>query len=104
MGAIGVTRTFSYGGRMGIPMYSRVKDTDSTINHFYEKLLKLKDSLNTETARRITEERHAFMEAFLLRFLKEAEGKHRSTACFKNFWFLRVDLDAGGFHRSSRIR
>jgi len=75
MGAIGVARTFSYGGRMGIPMYSSSRGTGSTVDHFYEKLLKLKNSLNTETARRIAEERHAFMEAFLSRFLKEIEGE-----------------------------
>ncbi|MCX8183931.1 MAG: HD domain-containing protein [Crenarchaeota archaeon] len=75
MGAIGVARTFSHGGRRGIPMYSSSRDTGSTIDHFYEKLLKLKNSLNTETARRIAEERHAFMEAFLSRFLKEIEGE-----------------------------
>ncbi|MBO3754552.1 MAG: HD domain-containing protein [Candidatus Brockarchaeota archaeon] len=74
MGAIGVARTFSHGGRRGIPMYS-CRGTGSTIDHFYEKLLQLKNSLNTETARRIAEERHAFMEAFLSRFLKEIEGE-----------------------------
>ncbi|MEM2944934.1 MAG: HD domain-containing protein [Thermoproteota archaeon] len=75
MGAIGVARTFSYGGRRGIPMYSRERCSESTIGHFYEKLLKLKDNLNTETARRIAEGRHAFIEAFLSRFLKEIEGE-----------------------------
>ncbi|MBO3798587.1 MAG: HD domain-containing protein [Thermoproteota archaeon] len=75
MGAIGVARTFSHGGRRGIPMYSSSRDTGSTVDHFYEKLLKLKNSLNTETARRIAEERHAFMEMFLSRFLKEIEGE-----------------------------
>jgi len=75
MGAVGVARTFSHGGRRGIPMYSRRRETDSTVNHFYEKLLKLKETLNTETARRIAEGRHMFMEAFLSRFLKEVEGE-----------------------------
>ncbi len=75
MGAIGVARTFSHGGRRRIPMYSNSRTTGSTVDHFYEKLLKLKNSLNTETARRIAEERHAFMEAFLSRFLKEIEGE-----------------------------
>lgn len=75
MGATGVARTFSHGGRKGIPMYSSSRITGSTVDHFYEKLLKLKNSLNTETARRIAEERHAFMEAFLSRFLKEIEGE-----------------------------
>lgn len=75
IGAIGVARTFSHGGRRGIPMYSQDKDSGSTVDHFYEKLLKLKDTLNTETARRIAVERHMFMEAFLSRFLKEVEGE-----------------------------
>jgi uncharacterized protein len=75
MGAIGVARAFSHGGRRGIPMYSRGRDTGSTVDHFYEKLLKLRETLNTETARRIAEERHMFMEAFLSRFLKEVEGE-----------------------------
>lgn len=75
MGAIGVARAFSHGGRRGIPMYSSGRGTGSTLEHFYEKLLKLKNSLNTETARRIAEERHVFMEAFLSRFLREIEGE-----------------------------
>jgi uncharacterized protein len=75
MGAIGVARSFAHGGRRRIPMYSSGRGTGSTVDHFYEKLLKLKNSLNTETARRIAEERHAFMEEFLSRFLKEIEGE-----------------------------
>ncbi len=75
IGAVGVARAFSRGGRTGTPMYSQQKSVSSTVDHFHEKLLKLKDTLNTETARRIASERHAFMETFLSRFLKEVEGK-----------------------------
>ena len=50
------------------------KNQSTTINHFYEKLLLLKDRLNTATARSIAEDRHAFLEDFLARFLEEWEG------------------------------
>ena len=84
MGAIGIARAFSYGGYKGRRMHDpripvrtyktsdEYKRSDApTINHFYEKLLKLKDRMNTETGRDIAEERHRFMELFLEHFLKE---------------------------------
>jgi uncharacterized protein len=83
IGAIGIARTFAYGGHKGHPIYDpkikpqlhdKVEDyqkTTHTINHFYEKLLLLKDRMNTETGRRIAEERHQFMEDFLERFYGE---------------------------------
>lgn len=84
MGAIGIARAFTYGGSKNILMYNphikpknfqnldEVKNLDNhTINHFYEKLLKLKDLINTDTAKQIAEERHRFMEIYLDEFYYE---------------------------------
>lgn len=88
IGAIGIGRTFAYGGHTGREMYNpNIKpilhetadqyknNVSNTINHFYEKLLLLKDLMNTKTAKKIALERHKFMEEFLKRFYKEWEGK-----------------------------
>ncbi|WP_051285288.1 HD domain-containing protein [Aequorivita capsosiphonis] len=88
IGAIGIARAFNYGGFKNRKLYdpeiapklnmtpSEYKASDApTINHFYEKLLLLKDRMNTETGRRIAEERHLFMETFLKQFYAEWEGK-----------------------------
>ncbi len=88
IGAIGVARAFAYGGHKGRLMYdpkvkpvkfstlNEVKNTnDHTINHFYEKLLKLKDLMNTDTAKILAERRHQFMLEFLDEFYAEWEGK-----------------------------
>ena len=88
LGAIGIARTFAYGGAKGRELYNPQilperhetaeqykQSTGTTINHFYEKLLLLKDLMNTETARRIAEERHRFMERFLGRFFAEWDGR-----------------------------
>ena len=64
IGAIGIARTFAYGGEHGRSM-------ESSIQHFYEKLLLLKDELNTEAARKMAEERHEYMESFLEEYEKE---------------------------------
>ncbi len=64
LGAIGIARTFAYGGEHG-------RSLDESVVHFYEKLLLLKDELNTETARRLAEPRHAILERFLEEFEKE---------------------------------
>ena len=66
MGAIGVARTFAYGGEHGRSM------ADS-IQHFYDKLLRLKALMNTETGRQMAEQRHAFLEAFLKEYIEEVE-------------------------------
>lgn len=84
IGAIGIARTFAYGGNKGRPIYlpeikpemhvdfeSYKKGTAPTINHFYEKLLLLKNRLNTPTAIVIAEKRHIFMERFLDQFFME---------------------------------
>jgi uncharacterized protein len=75
IGAIGIARAFNYGGFRNNAIY--LPDTDrgslnnSTIAHFYDKLLKLKELMNTETGRKIAEERHAFLEEYLEQFYKE---------------------------------
>ena len=58
IGAVGIARTFAYGGEHGRPLAESVR-------HFYDKLLLLKDMMNTSAAKRIAEKRHAFLEAFL---------------------------------------
>lgn len=64
LGAVGIARTFAYGGEHGRTM-------DSSIEHFHEKLLLLKDEMNTSAGRALAEERHAFLEAFLEEYSKE---------------------------------
>ena len=66
MGAIGIARTFAYGGEHGRPL-------EESVQHFYDKLLLLKDLMNTGTGKALAEKRHAFLEAFLKEFEEEAE-------------------------------
>ncbi len=88
MGAIGIARAFAYGGSYGRKLYDPeipivnemdekkyLKSEGTTINHFYEKLLLLKDMLNTDTARRIAVRRQLFMERFLEEFYAEWDGE-----------------------------
>ncbi|MGB0886509.1 MAG: HD domain-containing protein [Vicingaceae bacterium] len=87
IGAIGIARTFNYGGFKNRAIYdpeikpnlNMTKEqykatTAPTMNHFYEKLLLLKDTMNTETGSKIAEQRHAFMEQYLEQFYNEWEG------------------------------
>lgn len=84
LGAIGIARTFNYGGHKGRALYDPAikpnlnmtkeeykSSTAPTVNHFYEKLFLLKDKMNTETGRKIAEDRHRFMELFLEQFYAE---------------------------------
>jgi uncharacterized protein len=88
IGAIGIGRTFAYSGTKGQLMYDpeipvREKMTkdqyrnekSTAVNHFYEKLLKLKNTMNTTYAKKLANERHAFLESFLEQFFGEWEGK-----------------------------
>ncbi|MCV2485579.1 HD domain-containing protein [Flavobacterium sp. SH_e] len=87
IGAIGVARAFNYGGFKNRALYNPEiapvtnmtkeeykKNNAPTINHFYEKLLLLKDKMNTEKGKEIAAERHRFMESFLAQFYAEWEG------------------------------
>lgn len=87
IGAIGIARTFNYGGHKNREIYNPgiepnlnmskeeyKNSTAPTINHFYEKLLLLKDRMNTESGRQMAEKRHAFMEMYLEEFYQEWEG------------------------------
>ena len=87
IGAIGIARTFNYGGFKNRELYNPSvppnpnmskeaykKSNSPTINHFYEKLLLLKDKMNTETGRKLARERHEFMLDFLAQFYKEWNG------------------------------
>ncbi|MGM0941606.1 MAG: HD domain-containing protein [Bacillota bacterium] len=70
IGAIGIARTFAYGGAKGQPIFHETSKHTS-IQHFYDKLLKLKGLLHTETAQEIANERHQFMERYLEQFYNE---------------------------------
>jgi uncharacterized protein len=88
IGTVGIGRAFAYGGHAGRIIYdpsidpkthatveSYMKNKSPTINHFYEKLLLLKDLMNTKTAEKIAEARHNYMLAYLDRFFKEWKGE-----------------------------
>ena len=84
IGAIGIARAFSYGGSKGRALYdpniaptlhqskeAYAQDKGHTINHFYEKLLLLKDRMETPTAKKLAAQRHAVMEQFIVQFRQE---------------------------------
>ncbi len=87
IGAIGIARTFAYGGKKGNPIYDfsnnelvneeeyKQKGSKTSISHFYDKLLKIKDLMNTDTAKIIAKERHKYLEDFLQEFFDEWNGK-----------------------------
>jgi uncharacterized protein len=90
IGAIGIARAFAFGGKKGQPIYNPVvnvreemsleeyrKGKSTSIHHFYEKLLKLKDLLNTNTAKEMAESRHQMMVSFLEQFYLEWDGQDR---------------------------
>lgn len=71
IGAIGVARCFAFGGSAGNEIYHPQKKEGTSIQHFYDKLLRLKDLLHTDGAKQLAEERHQFMLDFLDQFHKE---------------------------------
>lgn len=89
MGAVGIARAFAYGGSKGrrihdpdIKPMTNMKKADyhqnhnsTSINHFYKKLMLLKDMINTETAKKMAEHRQAVMEEYFVEFLAEWEGE-----------------------------
>jgi uncharacterized protein len=88
IGAIGIARTFNYGGFKNRQLYNPEiapkfnmskeeykKSEAPTLNHFYEKLLLLKDKMNTNTGKQLAQERHQFMELFLSQFYAEWDGE-----------------------------
>jgi uncharacterized protein len=88
MGAIGIARAFTYGGFFNRPIYDpatkpsksitkeEYKTTEApSINHFYEKLLKLKDMMYTKLGRKMAKRRHRFLNLYLKQFFKEWKGK-----------------------------
>lgn len=87
LGAIGIARTFRYDGKKEKPMYDpdnnelvdeeeyKQNGSKTTISHFYDKLLKIKDLMNTETAKMIAQERHQYLENFLEEFFDEWNGR-----------------------------
>ena len=88
IGAIGIARAFAYGGNHNRLMYhpdiapnpnmskeEYIKSNSTTVNHFYEKLFKLTDMMNTDTAKLIAKERDEYMKAFISEFMDEWEGR-----------------------------
>lgn len=92
IGAIGIARTFNYGGHKGSLLFNPDESPNlnmskeeykkggaPTINHFYEKLLLLKDLMNTKTGKALANQRHEFMITFLKQFYNEASFNYKST-------------------------
>jgi len=87
IGAIGIARTFAYMGKKGKPLYDpnnielvdeeeyRKNGSKTSISHFYDKLLKIKDLMNTDTAKKIAQQRHKYLEEYLEEFYDEWNGK-----------------------------
>lgn len=71
IGAVGIARCFAYGGKKDREIWNPQNPKDSSIQHFYDKLLKLRDLMNTETGRKIAEGRHRILEDFLTAFYEE---------------------------------
>jgi uncharacterized protein len=75
LGAIGIARCFAYGGSKQREIYNPENPDETSVQHFYDKLLKLKDLINTSSARKLAKERHQFLENFLEQFYAEWKGE-----------------------------
>ena len=76
MGAVGIARTFAYGGSKGRRIHDPAgEDKTTSVQHFYDKLLRLEGLMNTETGRKLAKDRHVYMEEFLRRFYAEWQGE-----------------------------
>lgn len=75
IGAIGLARVFAFGGSRQREIYNPGQPDQTTIQHFYDKLLKLKDLMNTATGKEIALDRHLYLESFLDRFYREWNGE-----------------------------
>lgn len=75
IGAVGIARCFAYGGSVGSILYNPYDNSKdaSSVQHFYDKLFKLKDLMNTKTAKQIAEKRHLYMENFIQEFYQEVK-------------------------------
>ncbi len=104
IGAVGIARAFAYGGSRGRPMHvpgeawregmseaEYYANKGTTVNHFHEKLLLLRDMMNTPTARRIADHRHEYMAGFLDEFLLEWDGRRRLRGCVGFLPFLEAE-------------
>ncbi len=85
IGAIGIARTFTFGGAHSVPMwipekkfnrkfFNESEKDPSTLHHFYSKLLKLKENMNTKTGKEIAYKRHIFIEKYIVEFINEWKG------------------------------
>lgn len=83
MGAVGIARTFAYGGKHG-------RDMESSIQHFHEKLLLLKELMNTEKAKELAKKRHEYLQGFLDEWKEETSDPMQEEKCF----IPDIDLDA----------
>ncbi|MFV0181968.1 HD domain-containing protein [Empedobacter falsenii] len=75
IGAVGIARCFAYGGSVGSVLYNPYDNSKdaSSVQHFYDKLFRLKDLMNTKTAKQIAEKRHLYMENFIQEFYQEVK-------------------------------
>ncbi|MCA4782493.1 HD domain-containing protein [Empedobacter stercoris] len=75
IGAVGIARCFAYGGSVGSILYNPYDNSKdaSSVQHFYDKLFRLKDLMNTKTAKQIAEKRHLYMENFIQEFYQEVK-------------------------------
>lgn len=75
LGAIGIARTMAYSGHTGRLLHHPERSTETAIDHFYDKLLHLKELMNTDYAKQLAQERHLFMETYLQQFYAEWQGE-----------------------------